>query len=553
MKHAIKIRRIYILFIVFFSLHYPGCRKLDDNLVKLITLHGETEIKGDSVMVKGIVIDVGRYGLAHHGFEYRINNMTTESSQEGNLLFIDLGPMNAADTFSYVFNIDNTSFNSIDFMYKVYAEDLHGYVEYDENVNEIYVPLHDIAPYVTMDKIYSISSTSVLIDFDVHWYFNEDSQIIREQGVKIVNLGSGEELSVTLSNSDEDIQSGLITGLSPNTTYDLLAYAVNGNKLGESDTIRFSTNQSPSVLTSDASDITDSSVTVGGEVTNEGGAEVTECGIWYGTEPDPEINGTKVAIGSGSGVFSTSLTGLDDGAYYYVKAYAINSFGTSCGPEVRFITEYGGGPVTDVDGNSYSTVKIGEQWWMAENLKTTHYADGTEIELIDNNLDWIDLYVPDKAMCYYEFNISYNDTYGALYTWAAAMNGAPSVELNPSGVQGICPDGWHLPSKAEYTELINHLGGSAEANGKLRATGSEYWTQNSSATNESGFTALPGGRILWGNATFSPAGTYAFIWSSTGSDENNGNSVVIASNNLHVNQYIYYKVDGNSVRCVHDH
>ena len=97
------------------------------------------------------------------------------------------------------------------------------------------------------------------------------------------------------------------------------------------------------------------------------------------------------------------------------------------------------GTVDDYDGNTYKTVKIGTQWWMAENMKSTHFSDGTEISLIENNASWGNLDFSDKAYCYYDDSVSRANTYGALYTWAAAMNGAESSELTPSYVQGVCP------------------------------------------------------------------------------------------------------------------
>ncbi len=134
-------------------------------------------------------------------------------------------------------------------------------------------------------------------------------------------------------------------------------------------------------------------------------------------------------------------------------------------------------PVTDYDGHVYQTMKIGNQIWMAENLKSTHYSDGTLIE-----------------------NFSYNnDTtnaqkYGRLYRWAAAMRNAASSNSNPSKVQGASPAGWHIPSDAEWQQLINSLGGSTVAGGKLKATGTDHWlSPNTGATNESKFNALPAG------------------------------------------------------------
>ncbi|NOZ45452.1 MAG: T9SS type A sorting domain-containing protein [Chlorobi bacterium] len=152
------------------------------------------------------------------------------------------------------------------------------------------------------------------------------------------------------------------------------------------------------------------------------------------------------------------------------------------------------GTVTDYDGNVYQTVVIGDQEWMAENLKTTHYAGGTP--LVDGTGivgDFSGDYTT-KYYFWYNDDSANSDIYGALYTWAAAMNGAASSETNPSNVQGVCPDGWHLPSDAEWTELTDYLGGIEIAGGKMKETGTSHWSvPNEGATNESGFNALPGG------------------------------------------------------------
>jgi uncharacterized protein (TIGR02145 family) len=170
--------------------------------------------------------------------------------------------------------------------------------------------------------------------------------------------------------------------------------------------------------------------------------------------------------------------------------------------------------VRDIDGNYYKVVKIGSQIWMAENLKTTHYSDGTIIPLLEDSVSWINLDYTSKAYCYYNNRVEYSDIYGALYNWAAAMNGTSSSNLNPSGVQGVCPDGWHLPSDSEWKELEMYLGMSQiEANksgnrgtvegGKLKSSGYTYWeSPNTGATNSSGFTALPSGTQWQGMPIF---------------------------------------------------
>ena len=220
------------------------------------------------------------------------------------------------------------------------------------------------------------------------------------------------------------------------------------------------------------------------------------------------------------------------------------------------------GPVTDVNGNVYQTVKIGTQWWMAENLKTTHYADGTAIPLVESSSAWNELSVSDKAYCW-NYNSNKNmDIYGGLYTWAAAMNGAASSHSFPSGVQGVCPDGWHLPSDYEWQKLEMFLGMSlAEAEkkgwrgtdegGKLKEVGTVHWTSpNKGATNASGFTARPGG-YRGSHGSFNDVGYSGSWWSST---DNSMSAWYRAVDNYSSDVYRigYNKNFAFSVRCVRD-
>ncbi len=174
-----------------------------------------------------------------------------------------------------------------------------------------------------------------------------------------------------------------------------------------------------------------------------------------------------------------------------------------------------GGLLFDIEGNSYNIVKIGSQVWMAENLRTTKYNDGTVIPLVNTNSSWDTLTSTSKAYCWYNDDIANKTTYGALYTWAAAMNGVAGSTVNPSGVQGVCPTGWHLPSDAEWNSLTTYLGGAIYAGSKLKETGTTHWSApNSDATNETGFTALPCGlRDVVG--TFFSIGEYSYWWTTT--------------------------------------
>ena len=185
------------------------------------------------------------------------------------------------------------------------------------------------------------------------------------------------------------------------------------------------------------------------------------------------------------------------------------------------------------DGKSYNVVKIGSQCWMAENLDFN--ASGSN--------DWC-----------YDNNASNCTTYGRLYFWTTAMSGSGSSNSNPSGVQGVCPSGWHLPSDAEWTELETYLGGTSVAGGKMKETGTTHWNSpNSGATNSSGFTALPGGHSDSGGPAFYNLGKYGYWWTATEQNASLAWYRYIGNSGGSISRSAVNKGNtGFSVRCVRD-
>ena len=211
------------------------------------------------------------------------------------------------------------------------------------------------------------------------------------------------------------------------------------------------------------------------------------------------------------------------------------------------------GTFTDArDGNQYNWVKIGDQIWMAENLAylpgVNMVADGSE----DAAGSYYYVYGYDGTNVADAKATDNYATYGVLYNWTAAMDGEASSTTNPSGIQGVCPAGWHLPSDAEWTELTDYLGGISVAGGKLKETGTTHWASpNTGATNETGFTALPGGgRYDYG--AFYEVGDYGDWWSATECDATNACDRSMYYGGSGVTIYCYYKGIGFSVRCVRD-
>lgn len=197
--------------------------------------------------------------------------------------------------------------------------------------------------------------------------------------------------------------------------------------------------------------------------------------------------------------------------------------------------------VTDVEGNTYAVVTIGNQVWMSENLKTTKYNDGSGIPMVTDDNSWGNLDSP--GYCWYDNDeATYKDTYGALYNWYAVNTGK------------LCPAGWHVPSHSEWTTLTDFLGGESVAGGKIKETGNAHWINpNTGATNESGFTALPGGaRNDNPSLSFGWNGHDGYWWASTSFSTSAAHHRNVHYSTENVLNYEYDKNLGLSVRCVKD-
>jgi len=195
---------------------------------------------------------------------------------------------------------------------------------------------------------------------------------------------------------------------------------------------------------------------------------------------------------------------------------------------------------TDYDDNHYPVVKIGTQTWMAQNLKTTKYNEGTPIPLVTDAGTWVDLSTP--AYCWYNNDsATYSNTYGSLYNWHTVNTGK------------LCPAGWHVPTDAEWTTLTTYLGGESIAGGKLKETDTTHWNNpNTGANNETGFTALPGGYRSSLSGTFDDVGNYGAWWSSTEYDTLCAWRRYMSNDYSSVTRGFSRKQRGFSVRCLVD-
>src|SRR5664279_3220662 len=184
---------------------------------------------------------------------------------------------------------------------------------------------------------------------------------------------------------------------------------------------------------------------------------------------------------------------------------------------------------------------IGSQTWMTENLRATKYRNGTSISLVASAMDWYNLLSP--AYCMYDNSQINKIDYGVLYNWY-------TIDIGQDGNKNICPTGWHVPADAEWTILITYLGGDSVAVGKLKETGLTHWREeNNDATNETGFSARPGG-VRDYDGTFYGLGYYGCWWSSTELVKGGALSRYLGYDGSGGFSWGRFEQDGFSVRCI---
>ena len=268
------------------------------------------------------------------------------------------------------------------------------------------------------------------------------------------------------------------------------------------------------------------SASANGSVSSSGGGTITERGFCYSTSSGPTIDDDTARAGSGTGSFQRVINGLSIGTTYYIKAYAIIKGAVYYGNQLSFTTlslgmpSPGIGTVNDIDGNTYNTITLGTQVWMVENLKTTHFRDGTEIPNITDNAPWsYNSTSTTPAYCDYNNTPANSDVYGRLYNLFALKDS-----------RGIAPAGWHVPIYSEWNTLFNYLGGWEIAAGRMKETGYSHWlSPNTGADNSSGFTGLGTGDRAWSsNGTFCCQLSRASFWSSSSSFSSGSASLFVA-------------------------
>jgi uncharacterized protein (TIGR02145 family) len=348
--------------------------------------------------------------------------------------------------------------------------------------------------------------------------------------------------------------------LKPTTTYYVRAFAINKSGIGYGNEISFSTMPNATTATAELPTyIGLNSAMLSGTIRPD--HIETTARFEYGptTSYGYILPGGSIINGNDtSKTISSLLSDLSERTSYHYRIEAVNWLGTTYSNDIEFTTldkaisgtifnpDLTYGSINDIEGNIYKTIQIGDQTWMAENLRTTSFNDGTSISLMPsvNTRPSIPIY----GYCWY-----YNDpgnskaTYGALFTWY-------TIDKTSNGNKNICPEDWHIPSDNEWTSLTTFLGGEGVSGSKLKETGTIHWdSPNTGATNLSGFSALPGGYYN-GNSEFSSTGVMGYWWSSTVCSDNSDFAWyrVMYNNFNDVSRAEMNKQLGLYVRCIKD-
>jgi len=314
--------------------------------------------------------------------------------------------------------------------------------------------------------------------------------IISDGGDKISTRGvcwSNEE-NPTIGDPKAEDGTGLenftieMSGLAGGTTYYVRAYATNNGGISYGENQIFTTNVVPILTTNAITEITGISAKSGGIIIETNGAQIVDRGIVWSTDVNPNIKDSKVSQGSGSNSFEAIITGLKQGTSYHVRSYAVTDGGdVAYGDDISFTTL-----IVDYDGNIYTSVDIGEQTWLVEDYKATHYTDGSDIEVF---------YHPQDA----------NKEWPPSYIW------------NDIVKDNFTMDGWHVATNEEWKELSGFIGGDFL---KIKESGTEHW-KTDNGTNETGFTAIGVGHTHGG----SPLKSYATWWTSSSNPDNDAKGI----------------------------
>ena len=506
-----------------------------------------TDITESSAIGGGMVVSDGGTMVTARGVCWDISPNPT----------IDINKtIDGSDTGSYISNLTDL-LSGVTYYIRAYATNSVGTAYGEEKtLTTLAIPL------VTTAIVSNISGTTATCGGNV---ISDGGDSVIARGV-CWNISPNPTIdnSKTMDGVDTGCYNSSLEGLLAGTTYYVRAYATNNVGIAYGEEQIFTTLTMPSVTTAIVSNVTEITAACGGSVISDGGTTVIARGVCWDISPNPTVDNSKTINGSDTGSYISRLEDLLSNTTYYVRAYAINSAGTAYGDERSFTTKnpcLGFPFLTDTCGNTYNTVPIGKQCWMAENLKTTKYADGTSIAHGSGTSTTI-------ARWYYPNDNSSNfATYGLLYNWKAVMRNSSSSYSNPSGVQGVCPSGWHVPSYAEWSQLLNYVKQqdqyrcNSNSNNIAKALASNtYWNTSTttcavgnspSSNNTTGFSAIPAGRYT--ASAYDQFRKRVYFLSATESGSNLAYGSCLDYDNASVsNNSGYAKYSGYSVRCLRD-
>jgi hypothetical protein len=272
----------------------------------------------------------------------------------------------------------------------------------------------------------------------------------------------------------------------------------------------------PEVTLAEVTDTTATSISCKGKIMHDGWVDITQKGMCWSTTTSPTIKDYITQNTTEVDSFVCTLSNLEPNTKYFIRSYATNSIGTSYSEEFEVTTKYE--YVSDIDGNQYKVINIGDQTWLAQNLKTLKLNDGTPIPNVTTDTDWLS--TSTSAYCWYENNEDYKETYGALYNWSTVMTNK------------LCPSNWHIPTDEEWKVL------------------DAYFDANSNSSNE--FSIVQSGvKYAWSETTsFYGSEEYSQWWSADEYNDEKGISWYAYTTNLK-DEYIRKK-SGAYVRCIKD-
>jgi uncharacterized protein (TIGR02145 family) len=523
-------KQIFILLVSFLTISFfSGCTKEELARIPDILTTPVTDIKVASMTSGGNITSDGGATVTSRGVCWGVRLNPTSS---------DSTTIDGDGTGQFISSIARLSGNTI-YHVRAYATNSVG-TAYGA---DILFSTNFTFPTITTSPIYAITSSTATsggnISSDcgapvtargVIWSTNPDQTI--DNNITSDGAGTG---SFTSN----------ISGLNEGTTYFVRAYAINNAGTGYGLTISLTTlGQIPTCSTQSATNVQMTSATLNAAV--NANYLSTMVSFEYGTTTGyghKIISSESPISGNLLTSVSANVSGLSEYTTYHYRVIAVNSLGTVFGEDLIFSK---GGKVSDYEGNEYPTVVIGNQEWMSENLRATNYNDGTDIPLVNDNIKWSKLTTP--GYCWYnEDEASYKATYGAIYNNYAAYS------------DNLCPTGWHIPNLKEWKILIDYLGGSDLAGGRLKESGIIHWrSPNTGATNASAFLGLPGGILgNWdGTWPFRGINTEGNWWTSTKPTDIYNSYNWIHLQNDKIESYIFggsnAENTGMSVRCLRD-